>query len=188
MNTQLDPMMVQPMGLQYGGIMPGQADVSLAEKRWESDDLEWNIAKILGMMMARDNNGNVEYVPIPGVKPLMNKQGVHTVIMTIRTHVNPVVVLSKLDDSEAKVMIRQANDDLMELLVLEHESFEMKPEHLNYVYGCMRNLIRAQIMRARDGHESKNNKTQIMEQSGHSVTESRSGGGFQLFPGRRQGQ
>lgn len=183
-----DPMMMGMPQVGYGGILPGQADISLAEKRWESDDLEWNIAKILGMRMARDNNGNIEYVPIPGTTPIMNQEGVHTVIMTIRTHVNPVVVLSKLDDEEAKVMIRQANDDLMELLVLEQENFGLKSEKLNFVYGCLRNLIRAQIMRARDGHESKNNKTQIVEQSGHSVSETRNQGGFNLFPGRRQSQ
>lgn len=178
-----DPMMYQ---MPYGGIMPGQNDVSLAEKRWESDDLEWNIAKILGMRMAVDKNNNIEYIAIPGVKPIMNQQGVHTVIMTIRTHVNPVVVLSKVSDEEAKIMIRQANDDLMELLLLEHENYDLREEHINYVYGCMRNLLRAQVMRARDGHESKNNKTQIMEQTGHSFSETKQAGGFQLFPGRRQ--
>jgi hypothetical protein len=173
----------QPM---MSNIMPGHNDVTLAEKRWESDDLEWNIAKILGMTMLRDEKGNVSIVPIPGMRPLMNQQGIHTVMMTIRTHVNPVLALSRTSDEEAKVMIRNACDDLMELLILNHQEYALLEQEINYVYGCLRNLLRAQILRARDGHESKNNKTQITEQHGQSVTETRSAGGFNLFPQRNK--
>jgi hypothetical protein len=171
---------------QYG-VSPGAQEATIMEKRWEGDALAWELVKILSGKIPVEKDGKVQLMPIMNVEPMINDQGINSIITVVRTYVSPQVVLSNFGENEAGTIIKQACQSLREHLALRQQDFKINKHDLDFIYSQVRTLIVAQVLRARNGHEARNSRTQTIEQQQHSFSETKQGGGFSLWPSRKKG-
>lgn len=180
----------QPMmGGGYGFGPAPMNDPTIAHMRWVPDELSAMIYKRLaGVEIRVDNDGAASYMPIQGVKPKLNKEGIEFVLANIEGLINQFVGLSNITDEEANELIAQYLYGLAGDLVYNQERFELHTGDMRLIMNIVKGLVFTQVKRAVKGHESKNFTTQHVEQNTQQhFSQGAQNSGFSLNPFKRRG-
>lgn len=163
------PSVSPPMtsfGPSYPGPIPQPLnDPTIAHMRWVPDELTQMIYKRLAGVNISVVQGEVKYVPIPGVAPKMNQEGIEFVLTSIEGVINQFVGLSNIADEEANELIAQYLYALAGDLVYNQGRFKLHTGDMRLVMNIVKALVFTQVKRAVKGHESKNFTTQHIEQN-----------------------
>ena len=154
-----------PAGIQPINAATGMSD-TIASMRWESDPMIVNLRISLGAYVPTANRDGQTLLARPvGVTPMVNDLGIDRFVAIIRGVVNPVVALSNIDDDEANTLIRQFLYGIIFDMVYNKDRFEIHDGDMRAVFAIMKSLVFNQLKRPVSGHESKNFRTQTVEQS-----------------------
>ena len=160
------PPMMSSYGASYPGPIPQPLnDPTIAHMRWVPDELTQMIYKRLAGVNISVVGGEVKYVPIPGVTPKMNQEGIEFVLTSIEGVINQFVGLSNIADEEANELIGQYLYGLAGDLVYNQGRFKLHTGDMRLVMNIVKALVFTQVKRAVKGHESKNFTTQHIEQN-----------------------
>lgn len=87
----------------------------------------------------REVDGRLMKVTVGGVwKPLLNDEGINTVLMSMQSILNPMTVWSNLDDREVGVIIKDLNRDMVKLLAFNKDTFKVDEINRSLVAGYAR--------------------------------------------------
>lgn len=92
-------------------------------------------------------------------KPLMNDEGIRSIVSLARTIVNKVAFLSNLSEDMVLQISRDFADDLADLLFNNIEQFEIKRTHLNIIVTKISYIIYVALQRAYEEGERRFLKT-----------------------------
>lgn len=171
----------------YGGIPqpPSANDDSVMRRRWESEELVDSLWLLLAGQERYQENGQVKLRAAKDVTALMNLEGAGRVIQVIRAFINPVVSLSRLSDEDARLLFYSAQTDVMNAIVLNKDEWGVKHDaDLYIIKATTQTVLFSQIMRAVNGWEGNNSKTQIVESSSTQTTRDSSGFRIPGFGGK----
>lgn len=165
----------------YNGIpsTPRAEDDNIMRRRWESEQLIDSLFLLLSGHERKIVGGQVKLLPVEDAAQLMNTEGAKRLIGVVRAFVNPVLSLSRLEDADARELFYSSFMATVEALVEEKDRWGIKHDaDLEIIRAIIQPLIFGQVMRAVEGWEAKNSKTQYSEgDSKQTVTQ---GGGFRL--------
>lgn len=165
----------------YMGVpgVPRTEDDNIMRRRWESEQLIDSLFLLLAGHERKVVAGEVKLLPVADAARIMNIEGAKRVIQVVRAFVNPVVSLSRLEDADARELFYNSYMATIEALVEEKERYGIETNaDFEFISATIQPLIFAQVMRAVDGWEGKNSKTQYAEgENRQTVTQ---GGGFKL--------
>jgi hypothetical protein len=135
--------------------------------RWESDELINRLYEILGgYEMTTDSTGQPRYIRRnKDVLPMINDHGLDTIAGIVRSTVNPVVSLSNVEIDYANELVRQTLYTVSETLLRNQSEYGINDGNIDIIYSHIKTLVFMQVMRAVNGHESKNFRTQTLEQN-----------------------
>lgn len=160
------PLQMPSYGASYPGPIPQPLnDPTIAHMRWVPDELTQMIYKRLAAVNISVVQGEVKYVPIQGVTPKMNQEGIEFVLTSIEGVINQFVGLSNIADEEANELIAQYLYGLAGDLVYNQGRFKLDTGDMRLVMNIVKALVFTQVKRAVKGHESKNFTTQHIEQN-----------------------
>jgi hypothetical protein len=176
LNNGMNPAdIVKNDTMQMQGPGSPSNDATIASMRWESQQLIYELYKVLGAYEVKITEGNVEFYRNPdGPKAMMNKQGVDTIVGIIRGTVNQVTSLSNVEDDEANEYIRQTLYAIIRILAMNTERFGIQTEDMTTIMSICKGIVFFQIKRAVGGHESDKCNTQSVE---HNVQQHTTYGG-----------
>lgn len=166
-----DPsVMSPPPSMASYGSYPGPIsqplnDPTIAHMRWVPDELTHMIYKRLAGVTINVVNGEVKYLPIPGVEAKMNQEGIEFILTSIEGVINQFVGLSCISDEEANELIAQYLYGLAGDLVYNQGRFKLHTGDMRLVMNLVKALVFSQVKRAVKGHESRNFTTQHVEQN-----------------------
>lgn len=166
-----DPsVMSPPPSMASYGSYPGPIsqplnDPTIAHMRWVPDELTHSMYKRYAAVSINVVNGEVKYVPIPGVRPVMNQEGIEWVLTWIEGALNQFVGLSNISDEEANELIGQFLVDFACGLSYNLQRFNLDGGDMKMITKPVNTLVFTQVKRAVKGHEAKNFTTQHVEQN-----------------------
>lgn len=155
-----------PSSMGYMPSMP-QQDATIANMRWNPDRIIVELYRILGGYDVKvDDEGNVKYIRRnPKIVPKINDVGLEAIASMIQSNVNPVTALSKISEENAQELYRQTMYDISGIMTINVEEYGIKDKDLALICLLIKQIFFMQVNRAVDGHESKNFRTQTMEQN-----------------------
>lgn len=176
---------MQPMPPMQAPMPFGGHDQStIAGMRWNGDTLIFQLYKLLGdyeIKINDDGTQNFERINM-NVEPKINDQGLQAIMSVIQSVVNPSVSLTKIEDYEAKELIRQTLTALAIDITLNQDLWAIKEENKNVIMNITKNIVFSQIKRAVEGHESTNFRTQTYEQNvQQSLQQNNANSGFSFW-------
>jgi hypothetical protein len=203
MNTQygnyssFDNSPMSSMGGQMPGMglssIPGPSvspmDSSIANMRWENDELRNELIILLGNYEKRvEKDGTVRFYRNHTTRPIMNDEGVMNVVALIRGAVNSVTSLSNIDETDSNELTFQVLVAAAKNISLGQQRYGMRVEDMDLAMSIIKMIVFAQLKRAVGGHESKNFTTQHVVQNIEQQSRHQEGsGGWHFWPSRRGG-
>ena len=182
------PQMIPPMP-SPDAMTPPSNEANIASMRWESQQIVYELYKVLGGYEVNVNaDGTIKFYREGTDKPKINDDGIKSIVSMIRSVVNPSVVLSNIDDEDANELIRQLLYALMRHLVYNYKRFEIDEGDIGHIFNIVKPIVFSQVKRSVGGHESLNFHTQTLEHNiqQHS-TQGQQGGGFLFWPRSKRG-
>jgi len=166
--------------------LPDKDDTSLMELRWQSKQFISNLLRQLSFYVFKEIKGKEYIVPMNKAvvgKPLINIRGALDVINIISSYANPMVSLSIMKDADSRQLWENTMLAVQGSLVENHDVYDcVSKSDKDMVMAMVKNITFHQAMRPVGGHESRNSRTNIVEQTQSSVAEQKiTGGGFSLF-------
>lgn len=168
MNEMLDQSMMQmpQMPAPIAPIMSTTTSDTIASMRWENDPLIVNLRIRLGGYTAvASRDGSTGLQRTEGMHPMVNDLGIDRLVALIQGVVNPVTSLSNIDDEEANTLIRQILYGVIRDLVYNQDRYEIDSGDKTAVMDIIKSIVFMQVKRAVSGHESRNFRTQTIEQN-----------------------
>jgi len=166
---------MNPMPPMY----PAPQDANIASMRWTPDNLIIELYHILGGYEIKVVDGVVTKFKQKNKKEFINDRGLEMLSAIIQANVNPHVSLTRLEKAEADELVRQTLYDVIETLTVNQEEYGiLNMGDMNVVKTTIFTLVYCQIMRTVEGHESKNFRTQTMEQTSTMNTGQQQKGGL----------
>jgi hypothetical protein len=148
----------------YGGHQMDNS--TTAELRWKDNDMVSYVEEILGGYQKMiDENGQEVRVRPPYFVPKVNDDGLSGIVMFLRVHITPSIVLSNFDEVKANSLIRIQLTEFAKWLCINQERFSIKTGDLSLIQSIIRPLVFSQIYRSVNGHEAKNFHMQSFEQN-----------------------
>lgn len=167
---------------------PPSQDATISSMRWEAQKLILDMYEVLGGYHFV-NTGDGEVKPVrrnEKIKPKMNDEGIESMISIIQSKVNPISSLTNIDDMEANLIIRQTLYMIIKHLLYNQERYQIDDGDLELIMDNLKGIVFFQVKRAVGGHESRNYRTQSIEQSQSLTTENKNKQGWSLIPGGRK--
>lgn len=180
-------MQQQPPNLPFGFGVNGHQDGTIANLRWKDNETINYVEEILGgYKEILQPDGTVIKMRPDYFKPKINDDGLTSVVSFLKSHINPQIALSNFSDGYGMVLIKQQLDSFACHLALNQDRFGIPKGDMGLIMSLVRPIIFAQIMRAVDGHESANFRTQSLEHNvQQNTTMSNNQGGLSWWPKRR---
>lgn len=179
-----DMQMMPPMMPMQAPIPMSHEQSTIAGMRWNGDMLIFQLYKLLGdyeIKINDDGTQTFERINM-NTKPKINDQGLQAIMGIIQSVVNPSVSLTKIEDYEAKELIKQTLTNLAQDIVMNQELWEISDENRNVIMSITKSVVFSQVKRAVEGHESTNFRTQTYEQNvQQSLQQSNNNGGFSFW-------
>lgn len=165
--SDTDTQMYASMPAQVAPVQLGSyVSEGIASMRWESDQLIISLRIRLGGYTPMANkDGQTQLVRMQGMIPMVNDLGIDRFCALIQGVVNPVSGLSNIDDQEANTLINQVLKGLIAEIVYNQKRFEIHSGDMKNIMSILKVLVFMQLKRAVSGHESKNFRTQTVEQN-----------------------
>lgn len=165
----------------YGQAWQGQDNIM--SMRWENKELIEQLWLNLAYRTPKTINGKTYLVQEEGTNPPINAEGARAIINMIRSVVNPVASLSKIHQDQALIILKHIKQRVRRNVVMKRKEFELKNRSdIGTVFQIVENVCFMQLMRAVEGHESNQSRTNLVEKRGEESykMESRGGGGINL--------
>lgn len=147
---------------QPQAFIPSSHMTSAEGVKFSEGSIRWQLtATDIITEIARDLRGeefdfNSASWRIPeGQRPLMNEEGIRTVLTIIKSRVNKIVFLSNLSEDKINDFCRDINLDLVDQFVLKWEDWECEKENLSMLTRKIMHMVYCGLMRARDGDDKK---------------------------------
>ena len=147
------------------GMMNNQANEGIASMRWESDPIIQKLYITLGGYELSKKDNNFVLLLNEKKKPLMNDVGIGIVMGIVNGCLNPVTSLSNVDDEETNLMIAQELHRFNKALCLNNVLWGVEKKDMPIICDILYPIIFYQFKRSVEGHESRNFRTQTMEQT-----------------------
>lgn len=165
----------------YGGDWQNQGNIM--SMRWENKQLIEQLWRGLAYRVVKTYNGKPYLVQEANTKPPINSEGAKAVINLIVSVVNTVGSLSQIHQEQALTLLKHIKQAARRLVIVNRYEYECdKRVQKQQVLQIVENICFLQLMRAVDGHESNQSRTNLMEKRGEeSYTMQNKGGGMQ-FP------
>lgn len=114
--------------------------------------LKGNIPKYI-----QDGSGNimVQWYAPKGRKPMLNNDGVESIISTVEFHVNKNMILSTFSPQQISIIAQGLHENLAELLTLKWKDFDIKKANLSILMNCVMNFVWGGLNRALYGGEKR---------------------------------
>ena len=157
-----------PMSMPMMPPMFQPQDSNIASMRWEGQNIINELYKILGGYDVKtDKDGNIVYERKNKFhRAFINDEGLEALSAIIQSNVNPYVSLTNIELENANELIRQILYDITECIITKQEEYGIKDiSDANIIYNVIKSLVYCQVMRAVNGHESRNFRTQTTEQT-----------------------
>lgn len=167
---------------------------SIMRMRWENRELIDQLWAALAHRTTRTFNGKPylvreTYVSGKVTQPPINAEGAKAVINVVLSVVNTVGSLSKIHQEHAMVLVRQSWIEIEDMLILNQDVFECYGrDKINMVLGIVNRIVFLQLMRAVQGHESQQSRTNLVEKRGEESYTMESKGGGMKFPWSRRNE
>lgn len=144
-----------------------QDQSTIAGMRWNGDQLVFQLYKLLGDYEIKINDDGTQTFERMNVKssPKVNDEGLQSLMAIIQSVINPSVSLTKVEDYEAKELIKQNLVSIAGDICLNQEQWGITDANRSVVMTIIKNIVFSQIKRAVEGHESANFRTQTFEQN-----------------------
>lgn len=154
------------------GSMWGNDEASIMSMRWEAKDLIAQLWKNLAYMELTYKDGKAYLTSIipegeeQRVKPPINAQGARAIINIVQSVVNPVVSLTKIHQDQALILLSHIKRLTRRLVCIKGKEYGCErriDKHL--VLQIVENICFTQLMRAVNGHESKQARTTYLDRN-----------------------
>lgn len=164
--TQSVPPVFQSTPSSAPYVTPGNYDTAaIAHLRWKDDEITTYILEVLGGC-ERIDDGNGMIVLRQVHTPIMNDEGIRRVIAFIKSLINPTVALSNIDETKANVLIRQNLHNFARIIATHKDEYGIKQTgDLYLIKDIIKTYTYSQLYRSVNGHESKNFRTETIEQT-----------------------
>jgi hypothetical protein len=162
-------------GVGWGG------DANVMSMRWENKELIEQLWKNLAYLEPRVFDNKSYLVPSTRVKPPINYEGAKALINIIQSVVNTVGSLSKIAQEQALMLLKHIKQSARRLVVVKGEEYEcVNRVDKQYVLQIVENICLLQLMRAVNGHESQQSRTNLVEKREEGSYLSQSKRGFEM--------
>ena len=91
----------------------------------------------------------------------LNKQGIGQIIIIAKSIINQNTIMSNLDDNEIEAMIINLGDELVMLLKMRYQEFEINKAKLTSIVNLVTRMAYCSLKRAWHGDEKKFLKTSV---------------------------
>lgn len=137
---------------------------NIMSMRWENKELITQLWMQLTYRVPQTINGESVLVKVVDGKPPINYVGARAVVSLVQSCVNTVGSLSKITEEHAMTLLRHSKRALRRLIVINQEQYECNERaQMQQILQIVENLLFLQLMRAVNGHESRQSATQIVE-------------------------
>ena len=163
---------------------PPSENPAINEMRWEANNMVVELWNKLAGRVPMVIDGKAYLVrETPTIEPPMNDLGATRIIQVVRGFVNPVVSLSNISDDEAGLIYNHCMMNIISAMNENQEEYGVKSvAEMQIIISSIEPVLFCQIKRAVNGHESKNSRTQTLEQKTDSTNVNKTQGGFSLNP------
>lgn len=175
---------VPPGAISYDGYAGDwQNQGNIMSMRWENKELIEQLWRGLAYRSVKTYNGKPYLVKDADTKPPINAEGAKAVINLISSVVNTVGSLSKIHQEQALTVLKHIKQVSRRLVVVNRHKYECEQRvQKQQVLQIIENICFLQLMRAVEGHESNQSRTNLTERRGEeSYTMNQKGGGMS-FP------
>jgi hypothetical protein len=165
-----DPQLQQqppPQMMQMPMNYPNPYDTAaIAHLRWKDDESIAELKQQLGGFITIVNeNGEVKSIKTNNT-PLMNERGVNDIISQIKIIKQPGMALTLYEESHAYELERQVLNTIARIITTNRKEYDINnTADLYTIRNIVTPIIDAEIHRAINGHESKNFRTETVEQT-----------------------
>jgi len=159
------------------------AQGNIMSMRWENKALIDELWKSLSYMVPKTYNGKTYLTTETTAKPPINPEGARAIINIIQSVVNTVGSLSKIHQEQALTLLKHIKQAARRLIIVKGHEYECHTRvDKQQVLQLVENICFLQLMRAVEGHESHQSRTNLVEKRGEESykMESKGGGGFSL--------
>jgi len=137
---------------------------NIMSMRWENKELITQLWMSLTYRVPQTINGEPLLVKIIDGKPPINYIGARAIVSLVQSVVNTVGSLSKITEEHAMLLLRHTKKSLRRLIVINSEEYECDSRaKQQQILQIVENVVFLQLMRAVNGHESRQSATQIVE-------------------------
>lgn len=167
-------------GAQENGVM---------SMRWENKELISQLWKNLAYLVPSTYQGRPILLPMDHdlpddmkSKPPINYTGARAIINIVQSVVNTVGSLSKIHQDQALILLKHIKQATRRLIVIKGVEYNCITRVEKFlVLQIVENICLLQLMRAVNGHESQQSRTNLVERrEAGEYTSSSKGGGFKI--------
>lgn len=168
---------------EYNQTYWGGSD-NVMSMRWENKELLQQLWLNLAYLSpVEDADGNIQMRKVMRGKAPINYEGAKSIINVIQSVVNPVGSLSKISEAQALILLKHIKQSVRRTLATKTVEYECTDRaDMQQVLSIVENICLLQLMRAVNGHESQQSRTNLMERreegSYHQSMKGGSGGIF----------
>jgi len=183
-NTRTTELKTLPKGAipydGYGAAWANQGNIM--SMRWENKELIDQLWMGLAYMSPFTYQGKAYLVSNISAKPPINAEGAKAIINLIQSVVNTVGSLSKIHQEQALMLLKHIKQAARRLVVVKGDEYECNRRvEKQMVLTLVENICLLQLMRAVEGHESHQSRTNLVEKRGDEThTINNQGKGFSL--------
>lgn len=161
---------------------------NIMSMRWENKELISQLWMQLTYRTPQTINGESVLVKVVDGKPPINYIGARSIVSLVQSVVNTVGSLSKITEEHAMLLLRHTKKSLRRSIVINNHEFECdERSKQQQILQIVENIVFLQLMRAVNGHESRQSATQIVERKDEGSYRQETKGSGWGFGKRREG-